>query len=236
MSWTELATCVFKDGELSLYVAEHGAFMIRANGLELMNSRYHRSEDVLGAMAGALARKGGRPRNPRILIGGLGLGYTLAAVVKMLDGTGRITAAEIAADVITWYEHYFEPALFAERPENLRLVQADVAALIREAGEASYDVIVLDVDNGPLPFAAAGNDYLYSTEGLGALASALAENGVLLVWSGFEAPDFAGRAEQVGFDVACERVPIPDRPDLFHYIYRLARRPAGRDKQRITRP
>ena len=222
MTWTELAAAAHEGGEVALYLGEDGAYMIRANGLELMNGRCHRSEDVLGAMAGALALKGGRKANPRVLIGGLGLGYTLAAAVRALGGVGRITVAEISAAVIAWYRRYFEPALFAGPPADLRLVHADVAMLLREAGEGGYDAIVLDVDNGPRALAAVGNDALYGAAGLEALRSALAAEGVVLVWSGFEAPDFARRAERAGFVVACDTVAIPDRPELFHYIYRLS--------------
>jgi len=219
MPWTELAVSTLNGTDLALYVGDDGAYMIRANGLELMSSRNHGSEDVLGAMAGQLARREGRKAEPRILIGGLGLGYTLAAAVKALEGAGRITVAEISADVIAWYERYFEPALFAERPENLRLLPADVATLLNE----TYDVIVLDVDNGPRALASPENDRLYGAEGLRALRAALADDGMLLVWSGFEATDFAGRATAAGFGVACEAVAIPDRPGLCHYIYRLGK-------------
>lgn len=220
MPWTKLATSLLSGGELTLYVGEDGAYMIRANGLELMNGRSHGSEDVLGATAGALARQGGRKMDPHILIGGLGLGYTLAAAVKALDGAGRITVAEISPDVIAWYERYFEAALFAGRPENLRLVPADVTTLLNET---TYDVIVLDVDNGPRALASPENDHLYSAEGLGALRSALVDDGVLLVWSGFEAPDFADRAVVAGFAVACETIAISERAGLSHYIYRLSK-------------
>jgi len=226
MPWTELATATLAGTDLRLYGAEEGAYMIRANGLELMSSRNHGSEDVLGRMAGALARECGKPE-PRILVGGLGLGYTLAAAVGELQGAGHITVAEISPDVIAWYERHFEPALFAERPRNLRIASSDVASLLRDAARARYDVIVLDVDNGPRALAADGNDYLYGAEGLAALHAALAENGIALVWSGFEAPEFASRAATEGFAVARETVGIAERPGLSHYIYRLTRIYAG---------
>jgi spermidine synthase len=223
MSWTELAASTHAGGELALYVGSDGAYMIRANGRELMNGRCHRSEDVLGALAARLARQAARDGHARLLIGGLGLGFTLAAAVRALASAGTITVAEISAAVIAWYERYFEPALLGRRPSNLSLVQADVASLLREAKPASYDVIVLDIDNGPEPLAAEGNEYLYSAEGLRALHSSLTEEGVLLIWSGFEAAAFCRRAKEAGFDVSCERIAIPQRPELFHFIYRLAK-------------
>src|SRR5258707_7460489 len=119
MPWTELAVSRLSGTDLTLYVGEDGAYMIRANGLELMSSRNHRSEDVLGAMAGSLARQGGRKTEPHILIGGLGLGYTLAAATTTLDRAGRINLAEISPHVIALYQRHFETALFAEPPGKL---------------------------------------------------------------------------------------------------------------------
>jgi spermidine synthase len=184
-----------------------------------MNGRRHRSEDVLGEMAGTLARENSGGRVPRLLIGGLGLGFTLAAAARALGTPGRIDVAEISAAVIAWYERYFEPALFARHLPGLRLLHEDVAACL--GGAERYDAIVLDVDNGPRALAAAANEDLYDAEGLAALRSSLTANGAALVWSGFEAPDFADRAERAGFRVACRSIDLPERADLFHYIYEL---------------
>jgi len=222
MAWTELAAATLPGTDLRLYGAEDGAYMIRANGLELMSSRNHASEDLLGRLAGTLARASGK-RDPQLLIGGLGLGYTLAAAAKALDSVGRITVAEISPDVVAWYGRYFEPAICTERPPTPRIVTADVASWLIDAAAASYDVIVLDIDNGPRALAAESNDDLYSVEGLAALHAALREGGTVLLWSGFEAPDFAARAERARFAVTCEAVAIAERPGLSHYIYRLTR-------------
>jgi spermidine synthase len=221
MAWTELATAPLNDSELALYRDDgDDAYMIRLGGFELMNSRWHRSEDELGALVGRPKR---RHPNPHVLVGGLGLGYTLAALVRALGGAGRITVAEISADVITWYERWFEPRLFAERPRNVRLVVADVAALLQ--GKGDYDVILLDIDNGPRALSVAGNEFLYSGEGLRALKRSLADRGLLLLWSSFEAPELVARAEAAGLAVYCHPVPLPGRPDLFHYIYQSSKLP-----------
>jgi spermidine synthase len=221
MAWTELATTSLRGGQLVLY-RDGGAYMIRFDGLELMNSRWHGSEDELGALAGAMAP---RP-NPRVLLGGLGLGYTLAALVRALGSGGQITVAEISTDVIAWFERWLEPTLFAERPTNVRLVAADVATLLQ--GEAKLDVVILDVDNGPGRLLAMGNQSLYRAEGLVAVRSGMAEAGLLLVWSSIEAPDFIARAEDAGFAVACRPVVFPGRPHLFHYIYQLSAQRPGK--------
>jgi len=215
MAWTEIADVDSAGGRLTLHRDEDGVFMIRVDGLELMSGRCHRSEDVLGRMAAEAAQG----REPRILIGGLGLGYTAAAAASALQGRGIITVAELSPDVLAWYEEHIEPALFGRRPANLRLMRADVAGLL-DSGHR-YDVIVLDVDNGPRPLSTPANAHLYGGRGLARLKAALAEDGTLLVWSGFEAPDFVERAAAAGFTVACREIPLPEREGLSHYIYRL---------------
>jgi len=221
MAWTELATARLNSSDLVLYRDDaDSAFMIRVGGLELMNSRWHRSEGELGAL---VATAMGWHPNPHILLGGLGLGYTLAALVRALGGSGRITVAEISADVVAWYERWFEPRLFAERPGNVHVVVADVASLLQGKGE--YDVILLDIDNGPRALSVAGNEFIYGSEGLHALERSLANRGVLLLWSSFEAPEFVDRAEAAGLAVRCHLIPFPGRPALFHYIYEFSKRP-----------
>jgi spermidine synthase len=219
MAWTEIERARLDGRPLTLHRGEDGAFMIRVDGLELMNSRQHRSEDRLGAMAGALALEAAGDRNPRLLIGGLGLGFTLAAASRALGGRGSIDVAEISPDVVAWYERYLEPGHFARRPAGIALRRCDVAACL--GGAARYDAILLDVDNGPRALSTAGNDDLYGAPGLAALKRSLAARGVVLVWSGFEAPELAARAEGAGFRVSCRSVALPERADLHHYIYEL---------------
>src|ERR1700752_1704000 len=114
MAWAEIATSFLGDRDLVLYRDHDGGYMIRIDGLELMNSRWHRSEDELSTLAGNLARHAGARQQPRVLLGGLGLGYTLAAVARALGGTGSITVAEIFPSVIGWYERWCEAMLFAQ--------------------------------------------------------------------------------------------------------------------------
>src|SRR5262249_52546404 len=105
MAWQHLDSAPLHESTIDLYAASDGSHMIRVNGLELMNSRYHRSEDLLGALAGRLVQGAA----PRILLGGLGLGYTLASLVRSLGGVGHITVAEISDAVIAWFEAHFRP-------------------------------------------------------------------------------------------------------------------------------
>lgn len=217
MAWSHLEAARLDGRALDLYVDEAGLHMIRVDGLELMNGQGHQSEDALGRLAARLA---GAP-SPHILLGGLGLGYTLAALARALDGCGTITVAEISADVIRWYEAHFRRRLFAVHPGNVRIVHGDVGSPI--AGEPRYDVIALDVDNGPKALSADGNDRLYGVEGLRRFGARLAAHGVLLVWSAFESVEFAAAAEAAGYAVDCLPMDSAGRRD-FHFVYILRRR------------
>jgi spermidine synthase len=220
MAWTHLESAPLGGRTLDLYVDEGGVHMIRVDGLELMNGHAHASEDALGALAATLARGPA----PRILLGGLGLGYTLAALLRALRGRGSVTVAEISADVIRWYERRFRPCLLSAETPNLRIVRTDVGLPI--AGETPYDVIALDVDNGPQGLAADGNDRLYAAEGLRRFRERLSGDGVLLVWSAFVSAGFAAAAGAAGYAVECRPIMVAGRRD-FHYLYVLARHPGG---------
>ena len=215
MSWTLIDSATEGDALLELY-AKDAVFMIRANGLELMNGFCHDSEDALGRLAAEMARS-----VPHILLGGLGLGYTAAALAKALGSAGTITVAEFSTAVIDWFHRHVRQSVLPEIPGNLSIVHADIANLL--TGENRYDLIVLDIDNGPEPLVTARNGGLYAVEGLRSLHRCLAPGGSLLLWSGFESADFAARAEQAGFEVRCEPF-VRMRSDLSHYIYILAKR------------
>jgi spermidine synthase len=213
MPWTLIESATEGDALLEFY-SKDGIFMIRANGLELMNGFHHDSEAALARLAATLAPC----PEPRILLGGLGLGYTAAALVQALGSAGSITVAEFSAAVIDWFHRHVRSSVLPDMPDNLSIVHADIVNLL--AGEDRYDLVVLDVDNGPEPLVTAKNGALYSIEGLRSLHRCLSAGGRALLWSGFESAAFAGRAEQVGFRVRCEPFQRT-RADLSHYIYVL---------------
>lgn len=190
-------------GELRLYRrAEEFSIRIVGGG-ELMNSRMHGSEEALAELA--CARLADRAR-PRVLIGGLGMGFTLAAALKNLGPAAEVVVAELVAAVVEWNRG----PLGAEAGQPLddaraRIEVIDVARLLRAAAQ-DYDAILLDVDNGPEGLTHKGNDWLYSAAGLNAAYSALRPGGVLAVWSAGPAPDFADRLRKQGFDVEEQRV------------------------------
>ena len=178
-------------------------FSIKLGVAELMTSRLFGSEEALATLA-AQALKG-RPQ-PRVLIGGLGMGFTLRAALGAFDVQSRIVVAELVPAVVRWARgpmaEIFDGCLEDRRVE---LVEGDVAALIRTA-KPRYDAILLDVDNGPEGMTQSANDQLYSMRGLASARAALNPGGVLAVWS--QGPDraFAQRFEKSGFAVEDKRV------------------------------
>ncbi len=211
MPWTLTDTATEGDAQLELY-RKDGVFMIRANGLELMNGFCHDSEVALGQLAVELA-----PPDARILLGGLGLGYTAAALIRALGPRGAVTVAELSAAVIDWFHRHIRPSVLPDLPDNLSIVQTDVAKAL---AATRCDLIVLDVDNGPEALVTSRNNGLYDRAGLDAQYRSLLPGGKVLLWSGFDSPDFAARAESAGFRVRCKPF-RRDRAELSHYIYIL---------------
>jgi spermidine synthase len=184
-------------GELRL-MRRGAELSIRLGQNELMNSRVGGSEAALASMA--CARIGARAQ-PRLLIGGLGMGFTLRAALAALRATAQVTVAELVPAVAAWARGPMA-ALFGDSLSDPRvqLCEADVAELIRQARSA-FDAILLDVDNGPAGLSRPANDGLYDTAGLRAAHAALRPGGVLAVWSSGRDADFSRRLGQSGFAV-----------------------------------
>ena len=173
-------------------------FSIMLGANELMNSRLSGSEEALGTLA--CAKLASCP-NPNVLIGGLGMGFTLRAVLAQLGNDAKITVAELVPAVVAWAKGPMADHHGASLSDPRSLVVIDdVAALIRNYG-AGYDAILLDIDNGPDGLTKGANDHLYSTDGLGRILSALRVGGLLAIWSA--APDraFTSRLSAAGFAV-----------------------------------
>jgi spermidine synthase len=188
--------------ELRLF--RHGAdHIIVLDRNELMNTRMSGSEEALATMT---CERLGPRKATHLLIGGYGMGFTLRAALATLGGDATLTVAEIVPEIIEWARGPMS-ALTAGCLEDPRvdLQQADVAELIG-AGRASYDAILLDVDNGPDGLTRAANDRLYSMRGLRAAKEALRPGGVLAVWSAARDPAFTRRLKDAGFAVDEVRV------------------------------
>ena len=191
-----------KGGELCLY-RRGGEFSIRVDDNELMNSRVHGSEDALAEFA--CAKIAGRSC-PSVLIGGLGMGYTMAAALKRLDANARVVVAELVPAVVEWNRGPLS-ALAGHPLEDGRVIvrETDVAAMLK-AVKKEYDAVMLDVDNGPQGLTRQDNDWLYSRAGLDAAFAELRHGGVLAVWSAGPDRAFTKLLSLAGFKVEEVRV------------------------------
>lgn len=202
--WQRLdsATLAGEARELVLYRRDT-EFVIRVGPHALMSSVAHGSEDALAETA--CARLAGRA-GARVLVGGLGMGFTLAAALRALPADARVEVAELVPAVVEWNRGPL--AHLAGRPLEDRRAsvhEGDVADRIR-AARAAWDAILLDVDNGPGGLTVATNDRLYSGAGLRAAHAALRAGGVLGVWSVQPDDAFADRLARAGFAVEERRV------------------------------
>ena len=188
--------------ELVLYERD-GTYSIRVNGLELMSSRAHGSEEALANLVLDDLPKTGAS----VLVGGLGMGYTLRAVLNKIASDSQVVVAEIFPAVVAW--NRAELSHLAHDPlADPRVVveDADVADVINQNNEI-FDAVLLDVDNGPAAFTIARNENLYGSKGLGAIRRCLRPKGALGVWSADPDQPFAKRLARSGFRVRTETVP-----------------------------
>jgi spermidine synthase len=219
--WTLLDTAPIPGGgELKLH--QRGEeYSIRVGNVELMNSRMHGSEEALSKLA---AERVGVQKRPRVLIGGLGMGFTLAAVLNDFGPQAEVVVSELVPAVVTWNRGPL--GKLAGSPLNDKRVvvqEKDVAQVIRE-GRDQFDAILLDVDNGPDGLTQAANEWLYTREGLRASWDALRSGGILAVWSSGGAPAFTKKLQKEGFAVEEVRARARgDRGGARHLIW-LARR------------
>jgi spermidine synthase len=197
--WTLIDTATVPGGGDELRLKRRGSeFSIMLGTNELMNSRLSGSEEALARLSVDKIRD---RRRPVILIGGLGMGFTLRAALAELPQEARVVVAELVPAVIRWAKNemaeVFQGCL--EDP-RVAIVEADVGELIRRE-KAAYDAILLDVDNGPEALTREENDRIYDAGGLGAAKAALKAGGVLSVWS--SAPDsrFTRKLQAAGFTV-----------------------------------
>jgi spermidine synthase len=207
-------------GELRLYQrGDEFSISIAGRG-ELMNSRVHGSED---ALAEHTCRRLADCSSPRLLIGGLGMGFTLAAALRHIGEQGQVVVAELVPAVVAWNSGPLgELAGHPLQDPRVSVREGDVARMIRDAKQ-TYDAILLDVDNGPEGLTRKQNDWLYGMNGLNAAYAALRPRGVLAVWSAGPAQDFMQRLRKVGFDVDEVRVRAHGSKGARHIIW-FARR------------
>ncbi|MDD2720177.1 MAG: hypothetical protein PHH47_02565 [Gallionella sp.] len=193
--WNETILKLYQRGEeFSIRVDKAG---------ELMNSRAHHSEEVLAQTA--CERLAGRDA-PHLLVGGLGMGFTLAAVLAHSKANARVTVSELIPAVVRWNRDYMGAlANFPLNDARVQVQELDVARVMLE-NRGSFDAIMLDVDNGPSSFTHDNNDALYSLRGLARARDALKPGGVLTVWSASTDAAFTQRMKKAGFEVSEQRV------------------------------
>lgn len=183
--------------ELHLY-RRGGEYSIRADGLELMNSRVSFSEQELARLA---CERINESPAPCVLVGGLGMGFTLAAALACLSASAEVIVSERVPEVVKWNRDSFgEFTNHPLRDSRVSVRETDVARLIAN-GQNVYDAILLDVDNGPSSMPGAGNEGLYQRAGLKRASNALRAGGILGVWSANPDSRFAQRLDAAGFAV-----------------------------------
>jgi spermidine synthase len=197
--WLQVDTARVPGAEVELRLMRRGTeFSMMLGPNELMNSRLSGSEEALATLA---CKRLEAVKGPHLLIGGLGMGFTLRAALAVLGAEARITVAELVPAVIAWARGpmagIFGDSLSDPRA-NIR--EADVADVIG-ARASAFDAVLLDVDNGPEGLIRKANDALYDPQGLKAIRRALRPGGILAVWSSGPHPAFTKRLRDAGFDV-----------------------------------
>jgi spermidine synthase len=197
--WVQIDIARVPGADVELRLMQRGAeFSMMLGQNELMNSRLSGSEEALATLA---CRQLGAVKQPRLLIGGLGMGFTLRAALAVLGPDARIVVAELVPAVIAWARGPMA-GIFGNSLDDRRasIREADVMEVI-QSGAAAFDAILLDVDNGPEGLIRKANDALYNLKGLNAIRRALRLGGVLAIWSSGPNPSFTKRLRDAGFDV-----------------------------------
>jgi spermidine synthase len=215
IAWTLLDTANVPGSatQLRLYQREQ-EFSIRVDGDELMNSRVYASEDAFAELGCARIRE---RTKARVLIGGLGMGFSLKTALDKLPSDADVIVAELVPQVAAWNRQWL--GHLAGHPlhdARVSLREVDVAQLLREASDA-YDLVLLDVDNGPQGLTSQANDWLYSLAGLAAARSALRPDGVLGFWSSGPNAAFVARLHEAGF--AVEEIELRAAPGCYGILH-----------------
>ena len=214
--WTPVDKTLTPDGKTISLLEHDGSYIIRVDGAELMSTRQHTSEERLAERACARVR--GMPR-ARVLIGGLGFGFTLKAALSAVAADATVVVVEILAAVIAWNQNPSYP-FGANALADPRVIvrQQDVVEAIG-ASRAAYDAIALDVDNGPNALSTDGNFQLYDYRGLQLARAALRPGGCLALWSAAPDPIFEKLMAGAGFSVVVERCRAHGNSGRWHTLF-----------------
>ena len=217
-----VATAAAPDGGTISLVEHAGDWIVRAGRVTLMSSAAHHSEERMAELAfERMAPE--RVAKARVLVGGLGMGYTVRAVLDRVGEDAAVTVVELLAPVVEWNRGVL--AALAGRPlddPRVTTLTADVVDHLRRP-PVRYDAILLDIDNGPDALTTGGNSRAYGSRGLRRAHDALTERGALVVWSGYDSPGFRDALERAGFATGVVRARARGRKGPRHTLF-VARR------------
>jgi spermidine synthase len=198
-----LGQTISPEGAVLKLIRRGAEYLILADGAVLMSSRMHGSEEALATLACQRLRT---VEQPRVLVGGLGMGFTLRATLDLLSRAATVVVSEVVPAVVEWNRGPL--GSLAGHPledKRVRVETGDVARTLRSR-LGPFDVVLLDVDNGPTAFTGPHNAGLYDRRGIAAARAALKSKGVLAVWAAHQDRKFEVRLRQGGFDVQVQRV------------------------------
>jgi spermidine synthase len=221
-----LASTITPDGMRMTLSLHAGDYYIEVDGQALMSTRAPGSEKALADLA---ARELGGHSHPRVLIGGLGLGFTLGAALDALPRGASVVVAEYFETIVDWNRKFgFESATDRLADPRVVVEVTDVVDYLRDV-QRPFDAILLDVDNGPDAWCLASNKRLYDRPGLLRIRRALKPGGLLAVWSAERSSVFENRLAEVGFAARSETVRSREQRGERHTIFlgRATRRAAG---------
>lgn len=214
--WAELARASNRAGDEIILRKRSDIYEIRYNGWELMSNINYRSEVALAERSLRLL---GRPAR-KVLIGGLGMGFTLRAALECLKSDAEVTVCELVPEIVEWNRDYL--GHLAEHPLNDPRVEIRVGDVMDalKAGHGIYDVVVMDTDNGPDVTVRSSNDEIYAARGLAAVEKALKPEGIASFWSATISTKFEESLDALRWAWRRDDVLLdPARADAFHHIY-----------------
>jgi len=222
--WTTIGGTTIPGSDTELTLSQRNDdFAIRIAGVpgDLMNSRTHHSEEALAELA---CSRLSTVENARVLVGGLGMGFTLAAALRTVTDSAEVTVAELVPTVVKWNRGPL--GLCAGRPVDdarTKIHLGDVAELLKQQ-EKKFDAILLDVDNGPEAMTASDNEWLYSLRGLKQIYQQLRPEGIVAIWSARADQLFTSRLKKTGFNVKLHTVRARPGKGSRHTIF-VAQKP-----------
>ena len=220
--WTQRGSAPIpgSDKHLLLFESKDDFHIKISGGVELMSTRKHGSEDALGRLA---CEHLGDAEAATVLVGGLGMGFTLAAALAAVGPSAEVTVAELVPEVVEWNRGPLGAhSEFAVNDLRTRIVVDDVCTLLR-APKASFDAIALDVDNGPEGLTQRSNSWLYSDDGIRATSRALSPKGVVTYWSAGPDQPFGQRLKRNGLRITEHRVHAHGNKGTRHTIWQARR-------------